>query len=68
MFISTTPRLTVSQASPQSQRFGIGGVIKTPLIDRSPKLNDLRRSSYRWRAMLAFLLAGRARCGSETLH
>jgi hypothetical protein len=55
---------------PQSQRFGIGGVIKPPLIDRSPKLNDLRRMAHRERAraILAFLLLGEARRGFEALH
>jgi hypothetical protein len=68
MFISTTPRLTVSQTSPQSPRFALGGLIKPSLIDHSPKLKDLRRLSYRWRAIAAFVLAGTGGRDGATLH
>ena len=53
MFISTTPRLTVSQTSPQSPRFGLGGLIKPSLIDHSPNINDLMRMAHREPSCLA---------------
>jgi hypothetical protein len=58
-----------SQASPQSQRFGLYGLINPPSIRLSPKLNDFRRMSRRERMQWAFALHGvGGRGDADTVH